>query len=223
MRESQRLCSGRMRAFPITAGDQGDPPGGNDTASSPPGVRDDAGFPLDSSASGPRTTLTCVADAGFTLASSASGPHTTDAGRTTDAGFTLALSASGPRTTPICLAVVVEGTPLRQTNRYAGGITNHLDVQLLAILTDADGKAITPTLTTVLTEYLPPTMASVLEGSLADFRSSFDSTVGADLTLQMQEFLEDATDSRIQDYIAIMTAIEGMYPSLRSGQYDCHL
>ena len=102
-------------------------------------------------------------------------------------------------------------------------ITNHLDVQLQAILTDTVGKAITPTLTTVLTEYLPPTMASVLEGSLADFRSSFDSTVGADLTLQMQEFLEDATDSRIQDYIAIMTAIEGMYPSLRSGQYDCHL
>ena len=113
VREGQCLCSGRMRVLPITAGDQGDPPGGNDTASSPPGVGDDAGFTLDSSASGPRTTLTCVADAGYTLASSASGPHTTDAGCTTDAGFTLASSASGTRTTPTRLVVVVEGTPLR--------------------------------------------------------------------------------------------------------------
>jgi len=78
-----------MRAFPITAGDQGDPLGGDDTASS-----DDAGFLLDSSM--------------------------TDAGRTIDAGFTLASSASGTRTTPTRLAVVVEGTPLCQTNRYAG-------------------------------------------------------------------------------------------------------
>ena len=89
-------------------------------------------------------------------------------------------------------------------------ITNHLDVQLPAILTDAVGKAITPTLMTVLTEYLPPTMASVLEGSLADFRSRFDSTMGADSTLRVREFLEDATDSRIQDHIAVMTAIEGI-------------
>ena len=71
------------------AGDQGDPPGGDDTASS-----DDAGFPLDSS--------------------------TSNAGCTIDAGFTLVLLASGTRTTPTCLAVVVEGTPLRQTNSYAG-------------------------------------------------------------------------------------------------------
>jgi hypothetical protein len=111
-----------MRALSITAGDQGNTPGGDDTASPPPGVRDDAGFTLDSSASGPRTTLTRVADAGFTLASSASGPRTTDAGRTTVAGFTLASSASGPRTTPTRLAVVVEGTPLWQTNCYAGGL-----------------------------------------------------------------------------------------------------
>ena len=99
-REGQRLRSGRMRALSITAGDQGNTPGGDDTASPPPGVRDDAGFTLDSSASGPRTTLTRVADAGFTLAS----------------------SASGPRTTPTRLAVVVEGTPLWQTNCYAGGL-----------------------------------------------------------------------------------------------------
>ena len=42
-----------------------------------------------------------------------------DAGN--DDGFTLASSASGPRTTPTRLAVVVEGTPLRQVNTFAGG------------------------------------------------------------------------------------------------------
>jgi len=89
-------------------------------------------------------------------------------------------------------------------------ITNHLDVQLPTILTDVVGKAITPTLTTVLTESLPPTMTSVLEGSLADFQSRFDSAVGADSTLQVREFLEAATDSRIHDHIAVMTAIEGI-------------
>jgi len=65
-----------LRAFPITAGDQGNPQGGNVTA--PPGVGDDA-------------------------------------------GFTLASSASGPCTAPTRLVVVVEGTPLLQDNRYAGG------------------------------------------------------------------------------------------------------
>ena len=59
VREGQRLCSGRMRALPITAGDQGDPPGGADTA--PPGSGDNAGFTLALSASGPRTTPTRLA------------------------------------------------------------------------------------------------------------------------------------------------------------------
>jgi hypothetical protein len=36
VREGQRLCSGRLSSLPITAGDQGDPTGGDDTASSPP-------------------------------------------------------------------------------------------------------------------------------------------------------------------------------------------
>jgi len=31
-REGQRLCLGRLRALPITPGNQGDPQGGNDTA-----------------------------------------------------------------------------------------------------------------------------------------------------------------------------------------------
>jgi hypothetical protein len=48
-----------MRALPITAGDQGDPPGVSDTEN--PGVSDDAGFTLALSASGPRTTPTRLA------------------------------------------------------------------------------------------------------------------------------------------------------------------
>ncbi len=58
-REGQRLRSGRLRTLPITAGDQGDPQGGNDTA--PPDVRNDVGFTLALSATGPRTTPTCLA------------------------------------------------------------------------------------------------------------------------------------------------------------------
>ena len=76
VREGQRLRSGLIRSLPITAGDQGDPPGVEDTEN--PSVSDDA-------------------------------------------GFTVASSASGPRTTPTRLAVVVEGTPLKQDNRFAGG------------------------------------------------------------------------------------------------------
>jgi hypothetical protein len=86
-------------------------------------------------------------------------------------------------------------------------ITTHLDVQLPAILTDFVGRAITPTLAAVLTESLPPTMASVLEGSLADFWSRFNS---ADSTLQVRNLLEAATDSRVQEHIAVMTAIKGI-------------
>jgi len=59
VREGQRLCSGRLKALPITAGDQGDPQGGDDTA--PPDVGDDAGFTLALSASGPHTTPTRLA------------------------------------------------------------------------------------------------------------------------------------------------------------------
>ena len=38
-----------------------------------------------------------------------------------DDGFWLASLASGPRTTPMNRAVVVEGTPLRQQNRFLAG------------------------------------------------------------------------------------------------------
>ena len=55
-REGQHLHSGWLRALPITAGDQGNPQGGDDT--NPTDVGDDAGFTLASSASGPRTTPT---------------------------------------------------------------------------------------------------------------------------------------------------------------------
>jgi hypothetical protein len=82
--------------------------------------------------------------------------------------------------------------------------------RITAILTDVVGKAITPTLAAVLTESLPPTMASVLEGSLADFQTRFDSAVGADSTLNVRNLLEAATDSRVQEHMAVMTAIEGI-------------
>jgi hypothetical protein len=89
-------------------------------------------------------------------------------------------------------------------------ITNHLDVQLPAILTNVVGTAITPTLTAVLEESLPPTLASVLEVSLANFQSRFDSAIGADSTLHVRTLLETATDSRVQEHMAVMTAIEGI-------------
>ena len=73
------LRSGRARSLPVTAGDQGDPKEGTTT---PPGVRDDD-------------------------------------------GFWLASSASGPRTTPMDRAVVVEGTPLRQQNRFSEGFSDN--------------------------------------------------------------------------------------------------
>jgi len=87
-------------------------------------------------------------------------------------------------------------------------ITNHLDVQHPSILTDVVGKAITPTLVAVLEESLPPAMALVLEGSLADFQTRFGSAFGADSTINVRTLLETATDSRVQEHMAVMTAIE---------------
>jgi hypothetical protein len=54
--KGHRLRSGWLTSHPITAGDQGDPTGGGDTASLPPHVRDDKEFLMASSATGPRTT-----------------------------------------------------------------------------------------------------------------------------------------------------------------------
>jgi hypothetical protein len=87
-------------------------------------------------------------------------------------------------------------------------VTNHLDATLLAILTKVVGKALTPSLTTMVTESLPPTMASVLEGSFTDFQSRFDSAISAGTTQQVQELLETATDSCISKHTAVMVAIE---------------
>jgi hypothetical protein len=89
-------------------------------------------------------------------------------------------------------------------------ITTHLDVQLPTILTDVVGKAITPTLAVVLTESLPPTMALVLEGSFSDFQTRFDAAVGADSTIHVRNLLEAATDSRVKEHMAVMTAIKGI-------------
>jgi hypothetical protein len=58
--EGHRLRSGRLTSLPITAGDQGDPTGGGDTAP-PPGVRDAGGFLTVLAATGPCTTPHCLA------------------------------------------------------------------------------------------------------------------------------------------------------------------
>jgi hypothetical protein len=87
-------------------------------------------------------------------------------------------------------------------------VTNHLDATLLAILTKVMGKALMPSLTTMVTESLPPTIASVLEGSFTDFQSRFNSAISAGTTQQVQELLETATDSRISEHTAVMAAIE---------------
>jgi hypothetical protein len=94
-------------------------------------------------------------------------------------------------------------------------VTNHLDATLPAILTKVVGKALTSSLTMMVTESLLPTMASVLEGSFTDFQSRFDSAISAGTTHQVQELLETATDSRISEHTAVMTAIEdiGMHIS----------
>ena len=122
VREGERLRSGRMRALPITAGDQGDPPGVDDTEN--PSVSDDA-------------------------------------------GFTLALSASGPRTTPTRLAVVVEGTPLKQDNRFAGGSYSSLEDEddsppLLDIPAVPDQFATAASPTTMAAASDPDTVEAVL-------------------------------------------------------------
>ncbi len=95
-------------------------------------------------------------------------------------------------------------------------VTNHLDAMLPAILTKVVGKAITSSLTMMMEESLPPTMASVLEGSFANFQSRFDSAANAEMMQQVRELLEATTDSRINDHTAIMAAIKdiGMHLSI---------
>ena len=357
VREGQRLRSGRLRALPITAGDQGDPPGGDDT--DPPGVGDDAGFTLASPASGPRMTPTRLAVvvegtplqqdnryAGGLYSSSeeedgspplldlpavleqfataaspnamaaASAPDSvetvlgaiTESERRRNSAFdsNMAVAALGGRHSRLvqmlsdvrgdisrlsselsalielnrstrlsvadinrgtqtvadtmadflrsveasetqhrqaleasetrnCQALAAYRTSFEQSLKDITGVHAKTmdDMQskvkssfdrmkylektfasvperITAILTDVVGKAITPTLAAVLTESLPPTMASVLEGSLADFQTRFDSAVGADSTLNVRNLLEAATDSRVQEHMAVMTAIEGI-------------
>ena len=80
----RQLRSGHTTSFPITAGDQGDPTGGETTAPPPPSVG-------------------------------------------VDDGFLLALLASRHRTTPTDRAMVVEGTPLQQNNRFVLGTPSSLE------------------------------------------------------------------------------------------------
>jgi hypothetical protein len=77
------VCSGTT-SLPITAGDHGDPTGGENTAPPPPSVG-------------------------------------------VDDGFLLASSASGHRTIPTDRAMVVEGTPLQQNNRFVLGTPSSLE------------------------------------------------------------------------------------------------
>ncbi len=90
-------------------------------------------------------------------------------------------------------------------------VTNHLDAMLPAILTKVVGKALTPSLTTMVTQSLPPTMASVLKGSFTDFKSWFDLAISAETTQQVRELLETATDSRISEHTAVVAVIGGGY------------
>jgi hypothetical protein len=60
----------------------------------------------------------------------------------------------------------------------------------------------------MMEESLPPTMASVLEGSFADFQLRFDSAASAEMMQQVRELLEAVMDSRINDHTAVMAAIE---------------
>ena len=78
------VCLGWTTSLPITAGDQGDPTGGETTAPPPPSVG-------------------------------------------VDDGFLLALLASRHRTTPTDRAMVVEGTPLQQNNRFVLGTPSSLE------------------------------------------------------------------------------------------------
>ena len=91
-----------------------------------------------------------------------------------------------------------------------GLVTMHLEDRLPAILTDVVGKALAPTLTTVLTECLPHTLTDVLGFSLADFQSQFGTAGGADTTVQERKLLEAAADHHLSDHSAVMTAIEGI-------------
>ena len=142
VREGQRLRSGRMRALPITAGDQGDPPHDDDTEN--PSVSNDA-------------------------------------------GFTLASSASGPRTTPTRLAVVVEGTPLKQDNRFAGGSYSSSEDEddsppLLGLPAVHDQFATAALPTTMAAASAPDTVEAVLGAITESERrrnSAFDSHMAA--------------------------------------------
>ena len=86
-----------------------------------------------------------------------------------DARFMLASSASGPRTTPPRLAVVVEGTPLQQDNRYAyaGGSYSSSEEEddsppLLDLLAVLDQFAATASTSVMAAASAPDTVETVL-------------------------------------------------------------
>jgi hypothetical protein len=89
-------------------------------------------------------------------------------------------------------------------------VQTHLEDRLPVILTAVVDKALAPTLTTVLADCLPSTLASVLKGSMADFQSRFGSADSAASTQHVRELLEAVKDARISKHSAVMTAIEGI-------------
>jgi hypothetical protein len=95
-----------------------------------------------------------------------------------------------------------------------GLITTHLEAQHPAILTNVIETALAPTITMVLNECLPRTMAGVLKGSLTDFQSRLGAAGGAELTLRVQELLEAAADSHDCAHTAVLTAIEDIGTNL---------
>jgi hypothetical protein len=135
----RQLRLGWTTSLPLTAGDQGDPQGGDDTA--PPDVGDDA-------------------------------------------GFTVASSASGPRTTPTRLAVVVEGTPLRQINPFAGGLYSSSEEEddsppLLDLPTVLDPSAALPTMAATSASDPVETLLGAITDSERRRNSAFDSNMAA--------------------------------------------
>jgi len=118
----RQLRLGWTMSLPITAGDQGDPTGGETTAPPPPSVG-------------------------------------------VDDGFMLASSARGHRTTPTDRAMVVEGTPLQQNNRFMHGTPSASEDKKDSpiLLTEPEPSVATASMST---------MAATVETALAEIAES---------------------------------------------------
>ena len=99
----------------------------------------------------------------------------------------LASSASGPRTTPPRLVVMVEGTPLQQVNRYAGGSFSSSEEEdvsppLLDLPAVLDQFAATASTSVMAAASAPDTVETVMAAITESERcrnSAFDSIMAA--------------------------------------------